>query len=139
MAACAAPDTPIATPSGERAIAGLRVGDLVYSMDQNAIRAVPIARINRIRVQHHSVLRLVLEGGTVLEISPLHPSAEGRPLGELRSGDLLDARRIERVGLVPYTHDSTYDILPESDSGTYFAGGELMGSTLKRKWSQGAI
>src|SRR4051812_37595612 len=29
---CASPDTPIATPTGERAIASLRTGDLVYSV-----------------------------------------------------------------------------------------------------------
>ena len=32
--------------------------------------------------------------------------------------------------VVPYAHDFTYDILPASDSGTYFAGGALVGSTL---------
>jgi hypothetical protein len=42
---CAAPDTPIATPQGERSIAELRVGDLVYSVDNDAIVAVPIARV----------------------------------------------------------------------------------------------
>ena len=38
---CTSPDTPIATPSGERAIAELRVGDLVYSVDHGATVAVP--------------------------------------------------------------------------------------------------
>ena len=34
------------------------------------------------------------------------------------------------VETVPYRHEYTYDILPASDSGTYFAGGVLVGSTL---------
>jgi hypothetical protein len=38
--------------------------------------------------------------------------------------------RIERLTVVPYPHRFTYDILPASDSGTYFAGGVLIGSTL---------
>ena len=53
---CAAPDTPIATPSGERAIASLREGDLVYSVVDNAIRPVPVIRVNRTRVVNHHVV-----------------------------------------------------------------------------------
>jgi hypothetical protein len=37
---------------------------------------------------------------------------------------------IDSATLVQYGHDATYDILPDSDSGTYFAGGVLIGSTL---------
>lgn len=37
---------------------------------------------------------------------------------------------IVSANLVPYTHEATYDILPESDTGAYFAGGALIGSTL---------
>jgi hypothetical protein len=35
------------------------------------------------------------------------------------------------VEIVPYGHPYTYDILPASKSGTYFAAGVLIGSTLK--------
>jgi len=128
---CASPDTPIATPSGERAIAELHVGDLVYSVDKESILAVPITRVRRVPVHHHSVLKILLAGGRKIEISPLHPTAEGVPLANLRAGDLVDRTRIERVELIPYTHDSTYDILPASETGTYFAAGVLIGSTLK--------
>jgi len=130
MAACASPDTPIATPEGERAIAELGIGDLVYSVDRDAIRVVPIARVRRVHVAHHSVLRIALGGGIRLQISPLHPTADGRLLGALRVGDLLDGHRIERVELIPYDADSTYDILPASETGTYFAAGALIGSTI---------
>jgi hypothetical protein len=44
---CAAPDAPIAAPLGERAIADLRVGDLVYSFVNGAVRAVPIVQATR--------------------------------------------------------------------------------------------
>lgn len=128
---CASPNTPIATPEGERAIAELRPGDLVYSVDHDAIVAVPIASVRRVHVENHSVLKIALEGGRSLEISPLHPDAEGILLGNLHAGDVLERTRIERVSLIPYTHDSTYDILPASDTGTYFAAGVLIGSTLK--------
>jgi len=128
---CASPDTPIATPTGERPIAELRAGDLVYSVDHDAIVAVPIAGARRVHVENHAVLKIVLESGRELEISPLHPNAEGVLLGNLHAGSVLERTRIERLSLIPYVHDSTYDILPASDTGTYFAAGVLIGSTLK--------
>jgi hypothetical protein len=76
------------------------------------------------------VLRIALAGGRSLEVSPLHPAADGKPLGELHAGDLLDGARVRGVKLVPYARQATYDILPDSDSGTYFAAGTLIGSTL---------
>jgi hypothetical protein len=127
---CASPDTPIATPLGDRPIAELAPGDLVYSVDHDAIVAVPVARTHSTPAPHHHVVRLSLANGAVLEISAVHPTADGRTLGALRSGDLLDGVRVERVALVPYAHDRTYDILPASDTGTYFAGGVLIASTL---------
>jgi hypothetical protein len=128
---CAAPDTPIATPLGDRAIAELRVGDLVYSVDDGAIVAVPIARVGSTPVTNHRALRLFLQDGAVLEISPGHPMADGRPLSALQAGDRLDEQHAVRsIELVPYRYAHTYDILPTSSSGTYFAAGALLGSTL---------
>jgi hypothetical protein len=129
---CASPDTPIATPSGERAIASLRVGDLVYSADHDAITVVPILRIERTPAPHHEVVRVRLASGVALEISAGHPTADGRTFGDLRAGGRLDGALIEHVETVPYRYPSTYDILPDSDSGAYFAGGVLIGSTLRR-------
>ena len=127
---CASPDTPIETPDGPRAIASLHVGDRVYSVDHGRLVAVPIARVNRAPVRGHHVVHVEIEGGTVLEISGPHPTADGRTFADLHAGDHLGGRKIVRVALVPYREDSTYDILPASDTGTYFAGGVLVGSTL---------
>lgn len=127
---CASPDTPIATPEGNTPIASLRVGDLVYSVDRGRVTLVPIVKTNRTAVSRHSVVRVVLEGGGVLEISALHPTADGRTFGGLRRGDRLDGVDVVSATVVPYSHDATYDILPDSDSGAYFAGGVLVGSTL---------
>jgi hypothetical protein len=131
-AVCAAPDTPIATPEGERRIVDLAEGDLVYTVDHGAVVVAPIARTSRTPVKHHSVMRVVLESGSVLAISPGHPTADGRRFGELHAGDSLDGVAVRSVRLVPYAHDATYDILPASDTGAYFAGGVLVGSTLAR-------
>lgn len=127
---CASPDTLIATPEGERRIADLSEGDLVYSVDHDVLVIVPIARVTRTPVSRHSVMRIALATGSVLEISPGHPTADGRSFGRLHAGDTLDGVEIVSARAVPYTHDATYDILPASDSGAYFAGGVLVGSTL---------
>jgi len=127
---CASPDTPIATPEGTKAIATLRAGDLVYSVVHGKVAAVPIRQIRRVAAHDHTVARLVMESGVVLEISGVHPTADGRTLGVLRAGDELDGVRVRDARVIPYRYDATYDILPASDSGAYFAGGILIGSTL---------
>jgi hypothetical protein len=127
---CASPGTLIATPNGDRAIADLVVGDLVYSADEGALRAVPLALVARRRVSGHRVVRVVLATGAVLEISASHPTADGRWFAQLSAGDTLDGAEIASAELVPYAYEWTYDILPASDTGTYVAGGVLIGSTL---------
>jgi hypothetical protein len=128
---CASPDTPIATPQGERRIADLREGDLVYSVDGNAIRPVIVARTGRTPVVNHSVIRVMTADGRRLEVSAGHPTADGRTFRELRPGARLDGQPIDRVEVVPYRYPETHDILPASDTGTYFASGMLIGSSLK--------
>jgi hypothetical protein len=129
---CASPDTPIATPAGDRLIAALAVGDLVYSVDHGRVVAVPVRETHRTPVSHHRVVELVLRDGGLLRISAGHPTADGRSFGELRAGDWLGGREIVSARAVPYEHDATYDILPDSDTGTYFADGALIGSTLAK-------
>jgi hypothetical protein len=92
---------------------------------------VPIVRAGHTRVQNHRVVRVELDSGAVLEISPGHPTADGRLFGDLVAGSRLDTtHEIVAARLVPYEHDATYDILPRSSTGTYFAAGALVGSTL---------
>jgi hypothetical protein len=127
---CNSPDTPIATPGGERAIASLEPGDLVYSMDRDSLSAVPVQRVGRTAVRRHEVVRITLASGAVLEISAGHPTADGRTFHELDAGSSLDGVSIVAREVIPYRHAYTYDILPASDTGTYVAGGVLIGSTL---------
>ncbi|HZU82377.1 MAG TPA: Hint domain-containing protein [Polyangiaceae bacterium] len=127
---CASPDTPIATPGGERPISDIRAGDVVYSVDHDAIRPVVVLRVGRVAVTRHHVVRVRLASGRSLEISAPHPTADGRAFRDLQAGGLLDGEPIESVEVVPYDHDATYDILPASDTRTYFAAGVRIGSTL---------
>ncbi len=130
LCVCAAPDTPIATPLGDRPIASLRVGDLVYSVDGEAVVPVPLAAVHREPVEHHRVVRVVLANGRVLEISPRHPTADGRTFADLRAGARLDGVEIVSADVVPYAHAFTYDILPASTTATYFAAGARIGTTM---------
>ena len=127
---CAAPDTPIATPAGERTIASLEPGDLVYSVNGAGIRAVKILRVNRVPVFNHRVLHVTFDNGRTIDMTAGHPLADGRPLSALRAGSELIGANVVSVTDVPYAHDATYDILPDSTSGAYFASGVLIGSTL---------
>lgn len=127
---CTAPDTPIATPTGDRPMSELAVGDVVYSMHQGRLQVVPIAQTNRTPVQHHAVSEVRLANGATLRISARHPTADGRLFRDLDPGTLLGDQPIVSVATVPYGEPFTYDILPASDTGTYLAGGALIGSTL---------
>ncbi|MFO0589152.1 MAG: hypothetical protein U0441_16565 [Polyangiaceae bacterium] len=133
---CASPDSPIATPTGERAIRDLAVGDLVYSVHQGQIAIVPILEAVHVPAPNHVVVEVTLANGRTIEMSPKHPTADGRTFGSLRAGDSLEGAAIATVRTKAFEHDATYDILPDSDSGTYFAAGALVGSTLAPTSSQ---
>ena len=127
---CAAPDTPIATPDGERPIASLREGDLVYSMHRGVLQAVPLRAVQRVPVRNHRVMRVTLGDGATLFLLAGRPPADGRSGAGLSAGSWLGGREVTSAELVDYPHDATYDILPESDTATYLAGGALIGSTM---------
>jgi hypothetical protein len=133
--ACAASTTPIATPEGARPISELAVGDLVYSIHQGRLSAVPLVQAHRQPVTgRHQMVEITLVHGVTLQISPRHPTADGRLFQDLTDSDTLDGVAVLRASLTPYKEPYTYDILPDSDSATYFAGGVLIGSTLAPPW-----
>lgn len=127
---CAAPSTPIATPDGERPIDALAVGDRVYSLDGDRLVIVPIAATHRAPVRDHHVTELHLVDGRTIVMSPGHPTADGRTFADLAVGDLLGGHPIASAARVPYAESATFDILPASPSGVYFAAGVPVGSTL---------
>lgn len=129
---CAAPDTPIATPAGEVAIASLRPHDLVYSVDAaGAVVVVPVLKVSKLPAPAgHVAVRVRLASGRSFEMSPGHPTAAGGRLAALAAGDLLGDEEVAAVDVVPYAYATTHDILPASASGAYFAAGALVGSTL---------
>lgn len=128
---CNSPDTPIATPDGERAIATLIEGDLVYTIDRGALVPRRIVLASSKPVEGHEVMRVTFSNDATLEISATHPLAAGGSFGELEPGMRVDGLTVVAAERVPYPHAFTYDILPASDSGAYVAGGVTLRSTLR--------
>jgi Hint domain-containing protein len=129
---CLALGTRIATPAGEVAVEDLRVGDIVWTTLDGARVAAPLVAVGRAPVPaSHEVVRLALDDGRVVFVSPGHPTADGRHVGELRAGDTLDGATIASAELVRYADGFTFDVLPAGTSGAYWANGVLLGSTLR--------
>lgn len=129
---CLAAGTLIDTPHGGLRVENLREGDLVWTLDATGRRvAAPIVRTGQMRVPAtHRMIHLTLGDGRELWASPGHPTADGRRLGHLRAGDILDGAAIVQLERVTYGQTYTFDILPSGVTGVYWTNGILMGSTL---------
>jgi hypothetical protein len=132
---CLARSTRIATPAGEVAITELRAGMIVYSRDRDGQRiAVPVLATHEAHVPaDHRVVHLELADGRTVDVSPGHPDPSGRRVGELAPGDAFDGTTIAVATLISYTGGSTFDLLPASETGVYWANGIPLGSTLHGK------
>jgi hypothetical protein len=74
----------------------------------------------------------VLADGRELFASPGHPLADGRALGAVTTGDQVDGATVVSATRVPYGYGRTFDLLPAGPTGTYWADGIALGSTLRR-------
>jgi hypothetical protein len=79
----------------------------------------------------HHVVRLVLSDGRAVSVSPGHPTADGRRVGDLVAGEDYDGATIASATRVSYDGGSTFDVLPAGATGFYWANGVLLGSTLR--------
>ncbi|HYU83102.1 MAG TPA: Hint domain-containing protein [Candidatus Polarisedimenticolia bacterium] len=129
---CLARGTRIATPSGDVAVEELKVGDIVWTIDAGARVAVPLAEVGSTPVPStHRVVELRLSDGRAVDVSPGHPTADGRSVGDLRAGDAYDGAVVLSAELIPYAGRATFDVLPAGATGMYWANGVLLGSTLR--------
>ncbi len=129
---CLAAGTWIDTPHGRVAVEDLQVGDPLWTADAAGGR-VPAVVLEVVRVPvppGHQVVHVRLEDGRQLWASPGHPTADGRRLGDLKVGDLLDGSRVALIERLSYNGIATYDVLPSGETGFYWANGILIGSTL---------
>jgi hypothetical protein len=129
---CLAGRTLIDAPRGAVRVEDLQVGDPVWTQDESGRRVIGfVLRTGHVKVPStHQMIHITLDDGREMWASPGHPTADGRKLGNLRTGDTLDAAQIAFMERVPYNQALTFDILPSGATGYYWANGILMGSTL---------
>ena len=129
---CLAARTLISTPAGNVVVTSIRPGMVVWTMSADGHRvAALVFEVGSTPVPAgHLMVHLTLADGRQLWASPGHRTGDGRALGSLEIGDVVDRSRVSGWELVPYAGDRTYDLLPEGLTGTYWADGILLSSTL---------
>ncbi len=131
---CLTRGTLIATPAGPVPVEDVRVGMAVWTPDAAGARiAEVVTAIGSMPVPPaFRVVKVTLADGRTIAASSGHPTADGRSLGSLRPGDVLDGSKVTAVEMVAYNGGMTFDVLPSGGTGRYWANGILLGSTLAR-------
>ena len=131
---CLARGTLIDTPAGPIAVENLRLGDPVWTLDAagRRVAGTVIALGSAATPAGHRVVRLVLADGRSVTASPGHPLGDGRTIGDLRRGDLVDGSAVVTATWLAYAAPRTFDIAVSGATGLYLAGGITLGSTLTR-------
>jgi Hint domain len=129
---CLARGTLIDTPAGAIPVERLRIGDPVWTIDASGRRTSGrVVAIGKVGVPStHRVVDLVLDDGRHVRASAGHPLSDGRRLGDVRPGDLVDGARVLSARTVRYDGGATFDLLPGGPTGVYWADGLPLGSTL---------
>jgi len=134
---CLAAATLISTPKGNVRVTDIEPGMLVWTANVDGARvAAQVLDVGSTQVPAgHLMVHLRLADGRELLASPGHRTGDGRQLGSLASGQAIDGSMVTHWELVPYAGDRTYDLLPAGPTGTYWANGILLSSTLSHQGS----
>ncbi len=128
---CLPPRTPIETPSGPLAVEDIRPGMRIWTLAPDGRhRGDVVAAVGGADTSaSHEMVAVTLEDGRTVRASATHPLADGRDIGWLAVGDVVDGSRVIGVSTETYLEGRTYDILPASGAA-YWAGGVPLLSTL---------
>jgi hypothetical protein len=129
---CLTGNTRIDTPAGPFRVKEMQMGMLVWTRNPDGTRrAVPVLQVvkNPVPSPFH-VVHLSLSDGRELYASAGHPTTDGRTLGILAPGDMLDGAQVIKADLQFSPEEFTYDVLPAGDTGVYWANGIRLKSTL---------
>jgi hypothetical protein len=111
----------------------MQVGDVVWTLDALGARvALPLIEIGSTPdPATHRVVQLRLSDGRAVDVSPGHPTADGRKVGDLAPGENYDGAVVASAELTAYTGGATFDVLPAGGTGMYWANGVLLRSTIR--------
>jgi len=131
---CLTATTLISTPYGDKLIKDLKLGMLVWTSDSNGNKiSARIVKLSKVPVPNdYVVVHLVLDNNREIFASAAHPLADGRTINDITTNDIIDGSRVVSKEIVPYQGYYTYDILPAGETGSYWANGILLGSTLAK-------
>jgi hypothetical protein len=129
---CLSENTTIDTLDGYVSVKSIHEGDAVWTSDIYGSRQIArVLKTTKVQVKNHQMSHIKLDDGRQVYASPNHPLADGRPIGRIAVGDVVDGARVIIAEPVPYRGDYTYDILPSGDTRTYWANGVLLRSTIR--------
>jgi hypothetical protein len=104
----------------------------VWTLDKSGSRVSgTIIKTSKVPVPPtHHMVHLILGDGREILASPGHPTSDGRRIDDLIPGEFYDGASVISAERVAYAETATYDLLPSSDTGLYWANGILLKSTL---------
>lgn len=132
-ATCLHQDTLIATEQGPVRIGQIKVGQEVLSREGGISVLVPVLKVFETVLSEYPMPVVLVEftDGSVLVGSHKHPLADGRVLGELAIGDMVESQKVADCRISSARVCVMHDILPDSETGEYLANGLWVKSMLK--------
>lgn len=129
---CLSEETLIHTTTGQTLISDLKIGDSVLVLDNYRTWFRPILKISKIQTDPgYQMIRISLQDGRELTLSGTHPIASyERTVADLQVGEYFERSLIVLLEVVKYQGKYIYDILPDCQSGVYYANKIPLGSTL---------
>ncbi len=131
---CLARGQLIDTPRGPVPVELLAIGDPVWTLDREGRPIVGIViAIGSTRVPAgHEMVHLATSGGSSVIASAGHPLPDGRRVGDLRPGDVVDGVIVVAAERIAYLEEETFDLLASGPTGAYRIDGTWLASTLGR-------